>query len=200
MKKWMLAAAMAGIALNQGLNVGQNTYRAEAAPAVKPTPKPTPKPQPTPQPAMVKMTFRAAIILGSGDIKPVPREDFLACPYSEEQVAAGLKAMNAPVKEPEKTDYTDPGEHEKDWNAWRSGRNKLIKDVSNGRTCVTLKTDLRGEATISLPVGTWYMNGYYSINGGKSNVFWTDVRVDVTKDTTVIELSNDNGEVINVRR
>ncbi len=66
-----------------------------------------------------------------------------------------------------------------------------------GREPVTVKTDLSGEATLELAEGQWYITGHYSLNSGKSSIYWIDIPFKVDAKTEKIELSNDNGDVLN---
>lgn len=62
---------------------------------------------------------------------------------------------------------------------------------------VTIKTDLSGQTMIELNPGIWYIKGSYSYLQNKSNIYW-DFKVDVKPGLEKIELSNDNGEIINL--
>lgn len=80
-----------------------------------------------------------------------------------------------------------------------AGLSEHLKQIEKetGRELVKFTTDLSGEAEIKLAPGDWYFDGSYSILQGKSNVFWIDTKFVVDEDTKKIELSNNNGEVIN---
>lgn len=162
-----------------------------------------------------KLKLKAAVVRNSGDLAPVARSEFRVTPYSFTLIREQVQAKNNPGPEPKygdekyKTDcsysicLTDIKKLTADQEAWRKkadvGLDEAIaaaKKASNRQT-VTVKTDLSGEASLELPEGTWYISGKYSINSGKSNVYWSDVELVVKADTDSFELSNDNADVFN---
>lgn len=84
-----------------------------------------------------------------------------------------------------------------DWEsiAW-SGDTEEAAKVSTVPPVNTV-TDLSGESTVVLPPGTWYVSGTTSINSGKSRITWLFVPFVIKDGVTKIELSNDNGDVLN---
>ena len=75
---------------------------------------------------------------------------------------------------------------------------QLEKKFKQFPETIFVKTDLSGQAVVELNPGIWYINGSYSYLQQKSNIFW-DVKVEVKPGLDKIELSNDNGEIINLK-
>ena len=61
-----------------------------------------------------------------------------------------------------------------------------------------VQTDLNGEATVSVSPGKLYVSGFFELLGGRTSIGWRNVEFDIKADTEKIELSNDNGDVVNL--
>jgi hypothetical protein len=77
------------------------------------------------------------------------------------------------------------------------GKKALIEEWSKTQKVYTFKTDLDGEAKLSLETGQWYVNGSYEISSSNSQIKWIDVPLSVVVGLEKFELSNDNGTVTN---
>lgn len=163
-----------------------------------------------------KIAFRAAVMRGSGDLIPVSRRTFTASPYDEKEVLAeALKISNpgpspAPVSKPLTSDadyvkkYEQWREYDSSLGAWkaRAYSTREAADLAvqkrylqKGLKPLVFETDLDGKAEINLSPGLWYFTGNFKL--ATQSIFWNDVAVIVSKDKKTIELSNDNGEIIN---
>lgn len=178
----------------------------------------SPSPSVMPSPSAVKIKIKAAVIKGSGEIVPAARTMLLIAPYNLAQVKADLAVKNAAgpkpdgnAKElkrscPEDADWTlcltDEEKLADAIDAWEkvayAGLDEAIKEASNGLTTKSLTTDFDGEAEVELTPGMWYVTGHYALLQGKSNVYWIGTPMKVEEGMTKFELSNDNGEVINL--
>ncbi|MGV3525430.1 MAG: hypothetical protein ACO1RX_14465 [Candidatus Sericytochromatia bacterium] len=168
----------------------------------------------------VNVNLKAAVIKGSGDIVPVARTEFMLYPYSTTKIREEIEAKNNPGPEPSMSDkkyknrdctmigssefcYTNYEQYEADSKAWKekahAGLDEAIAEAKEkaGTSAITVQTDLEGEATIEIPVGKWYVSGRYSLLGGDSRIYWSDVEFNIDSKTQKIELSNDNGEIFN---
>jgi hypothetical protein len=158
-----------------------------------------------------KIKLKAAIIRGNGEIVPVVKTQFKFLPYNLKEIRKKLVEINKPDPEPNikdpiyaRDDFPDIFDTKKYFPAleeWQkkayAGIDNEIKKASNGRSEFSVTTDLSGEVIFEVPLGKFYVSGEYSILNKKSNIYWTHVEFDITANTEKIELSNDNGTVLN---
>lgn len=71
-----------------------------------------------------------------------------------------------------------------------AGLQDEVKRVSSGKSDVDFKTDLDGNAEISLAPGTWYISGSYDTGGIFAR--WNEAPIEITSETKEFELSNDS--------
>jgi hypothetical protein len=179
---------------------------------------PSPAPTPTPKPP-VTVSIRAAVIKNSGEIAAVPRTKFQINPYDIVQVKKSLALRNgmgdsAPTPNVNDAKYQKPlyGVLLTDWEMYYADKDRMQQEweskaylgltdelhrLSGDLSPLDITTDLDGRATAKLRPGNWWVVGYYSFLQGKSNILW-NLRVDVTEEGQKVELSNDNGTVINL--
>ena len=146
----------------------------------------------------------AAVIRGDGTILPVPKNDFYI--FNTKDHLDQLARLNGAGPRPDLDDYCKALEGssacipnfdalhkaEEEWNAKAyKGRDEYEKKIGYKRYDV--KTNLKGELKVKLPIGTWYVLGDYSL--GDSTIYWQYVPVTITTEGAYLELSNDNGLV-----
>lgn len=68
-----------------------------------------------------------------------------------------------------------------------AGLDEAIRLAANGRESLTFSTDSNGEASLRLPLGTWYFSGRYSAGG--SVVVWESIPFAIGSSTSSIELT-----------
>lgn len=162
------------------------------------------------------LTLKAAIIREDGDIVPAVRALFTISNYNVSKIRKDIEQRNNAGPSPDFHDpkyqkkkclpsgycfdTTDTDLYNSDRQAWEAkahvGLDAAI--IRAGGVTKPVTTDLTGEASLSLPMGTWYISGSYSFMEGRSNIFWHDVEVDVNVAKKKVELSNDNGQVYNI--
>lgn len=148
--------------------------------------------------------FVAAAIKSNGDITPVAKIDFYILPYNEIELRKSIILKNKAPKEPSlfEDKYLNIGDLDlmkktflDDYNSWEKiaevGLAEEILKQSNGLSKISFKTDLSGEAKVDLPLGVWFISGFWK--NSDSSISWKSVKIDVTSDLEKFELSNDNG-------
>lgn len=160
------------------------------------------------------VSFRAAVMRGSGDLIPVSRQSFIASPYDEKEILdETIKLSNpgpspSPVKKPLSDDpdylkkYSEWRDYDSTLEAWKkkaystqeAGTIEVQRKYSRkGLSAVTFKTDLDGKAELQLAPGIWYISGSFKL--ATQTILWKDVSVIISKDKKSIEISNDTALV-----
>ena len=84
-----------------------------------------------------------------------------------------------------------------DQKAWQdnayAGLAQAAVDASAGKPVILFRTDLFGQAAVTLPLGTWYITGQADPAANQPGIVWDELAVTVTQDTSLIELNSSNG-------
>lgn len=163
------------------------------------------------------ISFKAAVIKGSGDITPVARTEFTFRKYDVHSLISSYTINNKLPAKPSSIDskyssycgtyvnnntvcVIDFPAFTIDLTTWYKDNFSNFKNeqkkASNNVGPISIKTDLSGEATVNLDDGQWYITGNYS--NSLSLVSWQSSPITISKDTKKIEMSNDTGKIVDL--
>ncbi len=155
----------------------------------------------------VEVSVRTGVIKGDGSIIPVARRQFILQPWTGNQrelyeATAKKHGLGQPPQQdayrktrisPDNNKiitYTDEA-FLRDYQAWHQRVKEKVDEAQAliGRKPIIFQTDLGGSATVEIPEGNWYVVGNYQDSFSYLN--W-NYPVRISRDTRLIELSNDN--------
>lgn len=164
---------------------------------------------PTPVIEKRTLTFKSAVVKGSGDITPVVNTTFIFRKYDfHNLLLTYIKNNHLTRPDPENAKYincnslcfSDSKAFTTDTRKWYKDNQENFKTeqikASNNTEPITIKTDLSGEANITLEDGKYYISGTYT--NSVSLASWESVPITISKDTKKIELSNDVANITSI--